>query len=123
MPANEMSSAVDETRTDGLTPSRPAAHDPAEQKFVRLRDEWKRQRAHESSTVRMVMHPAYQTIIGMGMEAVPFLLRELETDVDAWFWALRAITEEDPVPEEARGDGQAMAQAWLRWAREKGIEW
>ena len=59
----------------------------------------------------------------MGPVAVPLLLRELATNLDSWFWALRAITEEDPVPEEARGDGDAMAGAWLNWAKERGIQW
>ena len=95
----------------------------AEKKFLRLRDQWKAECAHESSTQRMVMHSAYQRIVGMGKDALPFLLRELATNVDAWFWALRAITEADPVPEEARGNGTAMAQAWLQWARDQGIAW
>jgi hypothetical protein len=69
------------------------------------------------------MLPAYQKIIGMGSAAVPSLLRELETDLDHWFWALMAIAEADPVPEAARGDGEAMAQAWLKWAQERGCEW
>jgi hypothetical protein len=69
------------------------------------------------------MHPAYQMIIGMGPEAVPLLLRELESNVDNWFWALRAITEEDPVPASARGDGEAMAKAWLDWGRDQGYHW
>jgi hypothetical protein len=94
-----------------------------ESKFIRLRDEWKVQRQHESSTTRMVMLPAYQQIIGMGQDVVPMLLRELETDLDAWFWALRAITEADPVREEDRGNGEAMARAWLLWAKEQGIQW
>jgi hypothetical protein len=95
----------------------------AEQRFIRLRNEWKAQRGHESSTFKVLMLPGYQKIIGMGSDAVPFLLRELETNLDNWFWALMAITENDPVPEEARGDGEAMAQAWLNWARNRGIEW
>jgi hypothetical protein len=94
-----------------------------ERKFTRLRDEWKSQRGPESSTTRLAMHPAYQKIIGMGPAVVPLLLRELESDLDSWFWALRAITEEDPVPEDARGDGEAMAQAWLKWGKERGIPW
>jgi hypothetical protein len=94
-----------------------------QKKFFRLRDEWKVQRRHESSTMKMVMLPAYQNIIGMGPVAVPFLLRELETKLDAWFWALMAITEANPVPEAVRGDGEAMAQAWLKWAKERGYEW
>ena len=91
-----------------------------EQKFIRLRDEWKSQRGPVSSTTKVVMHPAYQTIIGMGIDAVPLLLRELETNLDQWFWALRSITEADPVAEKDRGDGQAMAKAWLEWGRDQG---
>ncbi|HVS39099.1 MAG TPA: hypothetical protein VMS17_26305 [Gemmataceae bacterium] len=99
------------------------APESAQQKFIRLRDEWKAQRGPQSSTTRLVMHPAYQTIIGMGPAALPLILRELATNLDSWFWALRAITEEDPVPEEVRGDGEAMAAAWLNWAKERGIQW
>lgn len=98
------------------------AHSP-ERKFIRLRDEWKSQRGHESSTVKLLMHPAYQKIIGMGSDAVPFLLRELEGEPDLWFWALYAITEQDPVAEGDRGDGEAMAQAWLTWGRDRGYQW
>jgi hypothetical protein len=94
-----------------------------EQKFARLKKEWKTERGPESSTTRLVMHPAYQKIIGMGPDVEPLLLRELENDLDNWFWALRAITEADPVPREARGDGAAMAQAWLKWGKEQGLRW
>jgi hypothetical protein len=89
-------------------------------KFIRLRDEWKAQRGHEASTMKTVLLPAYQKIIGMGPDAVPLLLGELARSVDNWFWALMAITEEDPVPESARGDGEAMARAWLKWGEERG---
>jgi hypothetical protein len=102
---------------------RPEVPEWVERKFTRLRDEWKKSRAPESSTQKQVMHPAYQKIIGMGPEAVPLLLRELEKELDAWFWALRAITEEDPVRPEDRGNGKAMAQAWLEWGRVRGYRW
>lgn len=94
-----------------------------EAKFIRLRDEWRAQRAHESSTSRMVLLPAYQTIIGMGKDVIPLLLRELERRVENWFWALQAITEANPVPAEARGSGEKMAAAWLAWGRSQGYEW
>jgi hypothetical protein len=94
-----------------------------EKKFIRLRDEWKSQRGHEPSTMKAVLLPAYQRIIGIGPAAIPFLLRELESNLDNWFWALMAITEEDPVQESNRGDGQAMAAAWLKWAHERGYQW
>jgi hypothetical protein len=109
----------------------PAANEPMgvsipdsiQRKFLRLRDQWLSERGPESSTSRLVLHPAYQTIIGMGSDAIPLLLRELEQRPDAWFWALRAITEENPVPAQAAGDGQAMAKAWIRWGKERGFEW
>jgi hypothetical protein len=110
-----------------LAPSESATldslSDPIEQKFIRLRDDWKSQRSPASSTIKLVMHPAYQTIIGMGSPVVPLLLRELETNLDSWFWALRAITEADPVSEADRGDGQAMAKAWLEWGKKQSYKW
>jgi hypothetical protein len=94
-----------------------------ETKFIRLRDEWKMQRGHEPSTMKAVLLPAYQRIIGMGPSVIPLLLRELENNLDNWFWALMAITEEDPVQESSRGDGEAMAAAWLKWGRQRGYQW
>src|SRR5262245_14241574 len=113
------------TRRD-LPPSvakEPAQVDPVERKFIRLRDGWKSRRGHESSTLALVMHPAYQSIIGMGRDVVPLILRELASCPDRWFWALRAITEEDPVRPEDRGNSKAMTQAWLRWGKEQGYQW
>src|SRR5579863_5639962 len=98
-----------------LSAANVLAGSAAEKKFLKLRDEWKLRRGHEPSTAKIILIPAYQKIIGMGQDAVPFLLRELETDVDNWFWALMMITDQNPVTEEMCGDGAAMAQAWLRW--------
>jgi hypothetical protein len=121
MPLNEVRLDLGEESVEELVDSGRAAW--AEKKFFRLRDEWKAQRGHESSTMKTVMLPAYQKIIGMGLDAVPLLLRELEGNIDNWFWALMAITEEDPVSDESRGDGEAMAQAWLKWGKDRGYEW
>lgn len=66
------------------------------------------------------MHPSYQQIIGMGSEAVPLILKDLQQQPDHWFWALAHITGEDPVPEEKRGRLGEMAEAWLNWGRRNG---
>jgi hypothetical protein len=94
-----------------------------EKKFLRLRDEWHAQRGHHSDTLSLVTHPAYQKIIGIGPPAIPLLLRELATRPDRWFWALRAITEEDPVPPADRGNSQAMTRAWLEWGQARRYQW
>ena len=77
----------------------------------------------ESSTNRIALHPAYQQIIGLGQPAVPLLLREVEKRSGRWFWALKSITREDPVPAAARGRTKKMIDAWLAWGREKGYQW
>jgi hypothetical protein len=94
-----------------------------ENRFRTLVERWKQDSAFLSSVSDMIALGAYQEIIGMGAAAIPLLLRELEQDPHYWFWALQAITGEDPVPVEMRGNVAEMIQAWLRWGKEKGYRW
>ena len=48
---------------------------------------------------------------------------ELDREPDYWFWALQAITGEDPVPPAHRGDLSKMAAAWIRWGKQQGYRW
>ena len=68
----------------------------------------------------MVLLPSYQRIIGMGMSVVPYILEDLEETGDHWFWALDAITGENPIPDEDVGNVPAMADEWLALARVRG---
>ena len=98
-----------------------AHHDDRRSRFRELADEWERDTCFLSSTTKMVMHPAYQRIIGMGPAAVPLILRELRENPGHWFWALKAITGVDPIPSSDRGDLRKMTDAWLGWADRNGI--
>jgi hypothetical protein len=69
----------------------------------------------------MAMLRPYQQIIGMGLPAVPLILDELQRAPDQWFWALEAITAENPVPPEAAGKVRLMAQAWIEWGKQRGL--
>jgi len=89
--------------------------------FARLTLEWKTETEFESSVTRIAMHPSYQRIIGMGPVALPLILRDLEDTHDAWFWALRAITGEDPIAYEERGVIHLMALAWVRWGVRRNL--
>lgn len=93
------------------------------EKFLALAEAWRREVQFVSSVTEMVLHPAYQRIIGMGAAVVPHLLRELERRPDHWFWALHAITGADPVKSEDRGKLKKMAEAWLKWGKEQGLAW
>jgi hypothetical protein len=87
------------------------------ERFRDLAARWKSDVRFLSDTNEICGHAAYQEIIGMGARALPFILAELETDPDHWFWALKAITGADPVPDEHRGNLDLMARDWLSWAQ------
>ncbi len=92
-----------------------------EEKFNTLVEEWTRDTKFLSSVIEMSIHPAYQKIIGLGSDVVPFLLRELNKndDPDHWFWALSAITGENPVALEQQGKLSLMKEAWIQWGKKK----
>src|SRR5262249_25632314 len=96
---------------------------PIEQRFRQLVEAWQSDCPPSSRIADMVMHPAYQQIIGLGPAAIPLLLKELENNLDHWFWALIAITGANPVPPESRGKFKEMAEAWLEWGRKYGYHW
>ena len=90
-----------------------------EAEFDRLVKQWRKETAVYSSLTRKVMHPAYQRIIGMGPAVLPLVLQELERKPAHWFWALHAISGEDPASPDA--DFETAASAWLQWGRDKGL--
>ena len=93
------------------------------EKFMHLVAEWKATRNQLNSGIEMFTNPPYQQIIGMGQEAVPLILKEVEKNLDHWFWALKAITGKDPVPPAHRGRLKLMARDWLNWAKIQGYRW
>jgi hypothetical protein len=111
-----MANAFDAIHEWGRPSGEPVCDD-----FRRLADEWKSQAEFLASPTAIAALPAYLAIIAMGPAVVPLILGELRREPDHWFVALKKITGEDPVPEEERGNIEAMAQAWLRWGRLHGI--
>jgi hypothetical protein len=92
-------------------------------RFEGLTERWLRDTRSASSFTAVVSHPAYQEIIRMGREVVPFILRDLEKEPKHWGPALQAITGAQPVPKEHAGRVTRIAEDWLRWARENGYAW
>lgn len=95
--------------------------DRRRERFSRLSHQWREATKWLSSTTDIAMHPAYQAIIGMGSEALPMILEDLRTNSGHWYWALKAISNEDPVPPSDRGAIKKMKNAWLRWGEQTGI--
>jgi hypothetical protein len=92
------------------------------ERFQSLFLEWKRETSHISIVSNIVIHPAYQQIIGMGSKVIPLILLELSKEPDHWFPALRAITGENPVKQEDKGRIKKMTEAWLDWGRQHGYK-
>jgi len=89
-------------------------------RFLRLKEKWEEETAFLSSVSDIAMHPSYQRILGMGPVVIPFILREMGKRPSQWFWALKSISGEDPVPSEQRGNIIEMTMTWLKWGKERG---
>jgi hypothetical protein len=89
--------------------------------FRELAAKWKEDTQFQSSPTLIAMHPSYQRIIGMGRQVLPFILHDLEATNAPWFWALKAITGEEPVRPEDRGYIDRMTRAWIAWGIRKNL--
>ena len=105
----------------GSRESQDVALSELEREFSRLIEEWRAATVFSSSLTEISAHLAYQRIVGMGRAALPMIFRELATEPDHWFWALKAITGCDPVPSTHRGNIALMAADWLAWGRSQGF--
>src|SRR5437868_9180350 len=89
-----------------------------EEEFKQLADQWYQETRMLSSLHQIVLHPAYQKIIGMGRDALPLIFRELNRTRGHWLWALAMITRSDRAK-----PGQNFREAvdsWLDWGAEMG---
>jgi hypothetical protein len=84
-------------------------------RFEALAVQWKNDTRFSSFVDMIVSHQAYREIVAMGDAALPFIMEEQAAAPHHWHAALVEITDYDPVPEEARGDLDLMAQSWLEW--------
>jgi hypothetical protein len=103
-----------------VVPLFSAKRENIEPEFNRLVQQWKSTRSSTSSSTAIAMHPAYQRIIGLGKPALSLILRELGKQLDHWFWALKAISGEDPVPSAHIGKMKLMAADWIQWGKQQG---
>lgn len=97
-----------------------ASQAPHERWFHDCLVRWK-SRPRFLSMIDSCLRDDYQQIIGLGSLAVPLILRELDRDLDHWFWALSAITHENPIPSDEEGDLEAMRKRWIAWGRERNF--
>lgn len=88
--------------------------------FEKCLAQWKQETRVSSSMHQIVLNKAYQRIIGLGMDALPFIFVEYQNNGGHWHNALEAITGENPVLEDSIGRAGKIRDAWINWAKEKG---
>jgi type I restriction enzyme M protein len=93
----------------------PASPPGAELEFRAHVERWRKDTRHTSSVTKMISHPSYRRIMGMGGDVLPLLLKELSERPDHWLVALNAITGEDPAP--IGGTFNEAVESWLAWGR------
>lgn len=60
---------------------------------------------------------AMQQIIGMGRDAVPFLLERVEAGASEWIYALKSITGREEDSPDIAGDEESVVAAWVEWGK------
>jgi hypothetical protein len=100
-------------------PSRGPATETVEVRFRRLEAQWKADTEFLSDAGKIINHPAFRAIIGLGEEVVPLMLRDLEAQPSLWVWALPEVTGQNPVPQSDGGNIRKMTDAWLQWGYQK----
>ena len=101
---------------------RPSPALDIERVFNALAQRWLQDTEHLSSVPKIMAHPAYQQLLGLGPKAVPLIFRAMQQRPGNWLWALEAITRYNPVlerPEIARS-AKAIKAAWLEWGKRQG---
>jgi hypothetical protein len=97
-----------------------------EQLFIQLRfqllaEKWKEESKFLNFIKDSVQLPNYQAIIAMGKPVLPYIFEDMQQQPQHWFAALKAITGENPVLIEHRGNIQSMTNDWLLWGRKNQI--
>ena len=93
------------------------------QKFDLLYQQWYNDTMMISNMTTILLHPSHLRIIGMGKDALPFILQKMADDPGSghWFSALDAIVDDSPKElDEAHNDGRKMRDIWVKWGKERG---
>jgi hypothetical protein len=113
MPSTPIQNLADATQ--------PPPVESVETRFRRLEAEWNADTEYLSNVSKIMGHPAFHSIIALGDDVVPFMLRDMESGPSLWVWALPKITGANPVSPQDAGNIRKMTEVWLEWARQKGL--
>lgn len=92
-----------------------------ENKFWDLIRQWEYDTRHSSSATQILSHPSVHSIIRMGQEVIPLVLKAMKENWHLTF-VLHKLTGEWPVKDEYKGNGPKIIEAWRKWAKKRGYK-
>ncbi len=89
--------------------------------FDDYKSTWEEETIFSSSISEITNNTAYRTIIGLGQKVLPFIIDDLKKNDNHWFYALEALTGQNPIKENHKGIIPLMRDDWLKWAEDNNI--
>ena len=96
-------------------------NDEARVYFDMWRNQWLDETKYNSNISSSMQHPLYSKILSLGDIIVPFLIMDLRENKTHWFYALTALTGENPILKEHSGQVDNMIADWVKWAEVNSI--
>ena len=90
------------------------------ERFARLMKTWRNETGLYSVDTKKITHPAYLMIIGMGRQAIPMILADLQQRGGHWYQALEAILGYNPIQMSSPVGLSELKERWLAWGRQEG---
>ena len=92
-----------------------------ENKFWDLVRRWEYDTKYNSSAAKSLSHTSVASIIQMGQEVIPLVLKAMKDNFHLTF-ILHELTGEWPVKNEYAGNGPKIVECWRKWARKRGYQ-
>ncbi len=86
------------------------------EKFEAYTSIWITETMFSSSVHEIINNSAYRSIVKLGKDVIPFIIEELKKEENHWFYALEALTGQNPIKQEHRGIIRLMKSDWIEWA-------
>lgn len=103
----------------------PAKEISIEDKFYIAAKNWKKETSIYSFGSRKITNEHYVSIIGLGVvygePIIKIILQDLKKGTEFWHYALKKITNANPVPKGDVNNLQKVRVAWLAWGEEKNL--
>lgn len=94
-----------------------------EDEFYNAAKTWKKETVIYSFVSRKITNNNYVNIIGLGVvygePIIKLILQDLQKGTEFWHYALKKITNDNPVPKGDVNNLQKVRDAWLAWGKEK----